>query len=359
MDRPTHPCFVNAIPKGGTHLGYSLLALLGYSRLLAHGAREGDSFSGVYEGLIRPDGTLSIPADELGRLERCAGVVQAASLGLWSLRAATLDRMRPNHMLDGHLLYVPACAETFGRSPCKMLLILRDPRGVAVSQAHSLAGRGAYSGMPADERIRRALLGDFRDGRCVGGNLPLLERYRNMVNWQAHDSVLCVRFEDLVGARGGGDSRRQTETLRRVLAHLGFPRWSTPRVEALGSELFGGTETFRAGQVEGWREHEEVFSEPRLAEAVEEILALLDTIGRGEQLAPAPFTSLGRSSNEVARIAPHRVARHFWSVRLRLGLWFRKSKRLHRMRRRARHLRKPLRRLLRRGRERLTRRRRR
>ena len=321
MARSTYPCFVNAIPKGGTHLGHKLLVLLGYHRLRGHvhGALEHGALAAgrptlspsTHEELIGADGTLRAPPEPTW-----AGLLQGGRFGYWRLPGETLARMGPRDMLDGHLLHAPAFAEVFAESGCRMVLILRDPRAVAVSHATFAEwwrdGREPvwerYSRLSMAERIRHSFLSSPGDDLTVSGVLPLPGRYRNMLSWNDLDSVLCVRFEDLVGAQGGGDAARQVATLRRVLDHLGFRNWSTAHVEALGEKLFGETLTFRTGRIGDWREHAEVFEEPELAEATAEILDLLAGLSAETEVEP------GRG--RIVRAAPARAFRWVWRWQL-------------------------------------------
>ncbi len=60
-----------------------------------------------------------------------------------------------------------------------------------------------------------------------------------------------VRFEELIGARGGGDDDTQARTIRAIYDHLGVE----PRHARLSERLFSSASpTFRKGQIGSWRE---------------------------------------------------------------------------------------------------------
>ena len=62
-----------------------------------------------------------------------------------------------------------------------------------------------------------------------------------------------VKFEDLVGTKGGGSAVAQRLAVERVARHLGVEvQEATMGVVEEG--LFGVGRTFRKGQIGGWRE---------------------------------------------------------------------------------------------------------
>ena len=65
-----------------------------------------------------------------------------------------------------------------------------------------------------------------------------------------YPDTLTVRFEDLVGAEGGGDKDVQLAAIQCVLAFLGK---DMARAEEIRSKAFGGTRTFSGGQIGGWQ----------------------------------------------------------------------------------------------------------
>jgi hypothetical protein len=62
-----------------------------------------------------------------------------------------------------------------------------------------------------------------------------------------------VKFEDLVGIKGGGSAEAQREAVERVGRHLGIGV-GQERMRAVEEGLFGVGRTFRKGQIGGWRE---------------------------------------------------------------------------------------------------------
>ena len=63
-----------------------------------------------------------------------------------------------------------------------------------------------------------------------------------------------IRFEDLIGPNGGGDWETQLETIQKIADHLGITV-TEEKIERVARNLFGGTGTFRKGQIGAWKKH--------------------------------------------------------------------------------------------------------
>jgi hypothetical protein len=74
-----------------------------------------------------------------------------------------------------------------------------------------------------------------------------------MLPWMDHPAVYTTRFEWLAGPRAGGDAALQQRELRNIAAHLGR-EIADADLERIAADLFGGTMTFKGGQVAGWKE---------------------------------------------------------------------------------------------------------
>jgi hypothetical protein len=61
-----------------------------------------------------------------------------------------------------------------------------------------------------------------------------------------------VKFEDLVGTRGGGSTEAQRLAVEGVASHLGVEVEERTR-GVVEEDLFGVGRTFRKGQIGGWR----------------------------------------------------------------------------------------------------------
>jgi len=78
--------------------------------------------------------------------------------------------------------------------------------------------------------------------------------YRSFMPWIQSSIVYSVRFEDLVGPRGGGSLECQVRELENIAQHIGLS--VTPeQVKTVAENLFGRFTTFREGQIGSWKKH--------------------------------------------------------------------------------------------------------
>ncbi|WP_273844801.1 sulfotransferase domain-containing protein [Rubrobacter calidifluminis] len=250
----------NSIPKSGTHLLLRLLILLGFEHF-QKGIRR-DVLSGSHpllRRLLRAYGSERVPV----------GIDFPEYVSRRWLEGR-LGRVPEGAVVSAHCVYSPGFAGILREQGFRVVCILRDPRDTALSHMYylkSLPRHPAYReymSLPGDhERLMFSIRGG-RLGRHVMRSLE--ERYRGFMEWEEEGGALMVRFEDLVGPKGGGSGEAQRRTVVRVAGHLGI-RLDDERVEEICEGLFGAGRTFRRGRRGGWREE---FSAEHV-EAVKEV----------------------------------------------------------------------------------------
>lgn len=239
----------NSVPKSGTHLLVRLLSLLGF--------RQTD-FGGIRSHLV------SGPLSPIKRLLRARGP-EKVTIGVVSPQQISrswlsrrLSQVPNNSFITAHCIYTPQLAELLGEEhKMRLVCILRDPRDVAVSQMHHIKQRAqhfaheAFLALPSDHQ---RLLFSIRGGELGGRKLQSLdERYRQFLGWERDANALMVKFEELVGPKGGGSAEAQRRTVERVAEHVGVALEERTMC-LVEEELFGVGRTFRKGQSGGWRE---------------------------------------------------------------------------------------------------------
>src|SRR5688500_996356 len=293
----------NTIPKSGTHLLDRLLVLLGFGMVDLGGARphlvkSSYRFPAAHQrlksilGLRKPEDVMGIgphlveggrfpPARSFlrGRGEKVTvGVVSPQHISRrWLTRR--LSRVPDGSFVTAHCVYSLELASIFAGERMRVVCILRDPRDVAVSQMHYIKQRKehfaheAFLQLPSDHE---RLLHSIRGGELGGRRLQSLdERYRQFLGWQDDDNAMMVKFEDLVGPRGGGSAETQRRTVERVARHVGLEP-DERMMRTVEENIFGVSNTFRKGQIGGWREE---FSEEHIRSAREIAGPLLVELG--------------------------------------------------------------------------------
>jgi sulfotransferase 6B1 len=233
-----------SVPKSGTNVLRKTAELMGFRRLRSLSHRNLVEMAGYEDFAPAPVAQVDVNTDRPVRLE---AVVRR------------LDAMKPGELLFGHVAYSEDLHAYLRSRGFKVMVMLRDPRDVAVSLAQTLAeGPGRHPGwkrsfaaMSLEEQLRRSILG----GAVQRGPVlwSLRRRFEAILPWRHDPDVLEVRFEQLIGPRGGGDLDVQAAELRRIADFLAVPL-SDDGQKAIGEELFGGTATFRKGALGAWRE---------------------------------------------------------------------------------------------------------
>jgi hypothetical protein len=242
--------FINSIPKTGAHLVVKALELMG----LTLGTRSIGSATVIGR---RQALKMLQRGPRLGSDVVIVGIELPAPVRAdWVRRR--LAAVEPGQFSRGHVRYSEYFANLLVTGGLRSIHVIRDPRDVAVSHAHYMMARPRH---PFHRHYRE--LGDWTARLAfsiTGGPVPgvgfltsLAGRYRLMEGWARDPQVLQVRFEDLVGSAGGGDDQSQHEAIAEILQFVGQePRAET--VSQIVDTLFGGTSTFRQGQIGGWQE---------------------------------------------------------------------------------------------------------
>ena len=194
----------------------------------------------------------------------------------WHIAIATLarvlDRVQPGEFVTAHLPFSPERAELLTHRAFRMVLIVRDPRDVVVSHAHWVTYRYTrgrfhpyFRALPNDDA---RLMASIRGTPVLADGAQLEDigvRFRRYLMWVEKGAHL-VRFEDLVGVKGGGSREAQARTIMKLARFLEIDL-SPDMAERIGSHLFNPhSPTFRRGQIGEWRrrfraEHKAAFKE--------------------------------------------------------------------------------------------------
>jgi len=124
-----------------------------------------------------------------------------------------------------------------------------------------------------DSRIATSISGVIL-GTPLGSNISLPSVSADFARWEGwlnDRKTLSLRFEDLVGERGGGSEGRRLEVIERILADIGVKTDGVDLRGEYGSRCMNPEEshTFRKGQKGGvgaWKsiftdEHKDIFKE--------------------------------------------------------------------------------------------------
>jgi hypothetical protein len=206
------PLFLISIPKAGTHLLYALATAFGYDA-----------------GIVCP---------EWPRPRHWYCVEYSNS----HTRATDffIDTVRRSPFGNRH--------HPFAISPA--LFIYRNPLDILVSEAnyYHRDGNAIFGGYLGNKSFEERLLALIDDPWLFGS---FRDRMAGFVPWLEFSNVVPVSFEELVGARGGGDDGVQ----RRLIWSLQLKLHVPGRPDAFAAQVFDPeSATFNAGQIGSHRE---------------------------------------------------------------------------------------------------------
>ncbi len=167
--------------------------------------------------------------------------------------------IQPGEYAVGHVRYGREMAELLERQGFRAILILRDPRDVAVSWAIHIAARPEHKYhqhftdvlQTDEERLMASIVGVQVVGRRPLANIG--RRLQNYLPWLHVTYNFTTRFERLVGPQGGGRAEDQLVEIEGIARHLGM-NLSSEQIAGMASRLFGQGATFRQGRIGSWKE---------------------------------------------------------------------------------------------------------
>ena len=247
---------VNSLPKSGTNLVKRFMTLSGM-RFVRHLPARHSLVARLAAGMQ--------PSYPIG-----VDFIQLRSKTFVDKSLASLDE---SEFLTLHAGHSPALLDVARAHHVKPVLVLRDPRAVLNAFVHYVPTvrhhpmRRHFETLGLEQRYAFALAGGWAGKVYLE---PLDNCCRAMETWKASPDVLTVRFEDLVGEKGGGSADRQEDVCSTLAAYLGIPDAS--RDHAI-ENLFGASLTFRSGQIASWREEMPAHLQERATGTLASILA--------------------------------------------------------------------------------------
>ncbi|MGH2752013.1 MAG: sulfotransferase domain-containing protein [Actinomycetota bacterium] len=238
MTGPPPRVFLNSVPKAGTHLLMELVRNL--PRMMFSGRHHALRDFSIEPG-SPPEHVPAIDLDAFGRV---------------------LEKVRNGQFMTAHFPYRQDVELMLEQRGFSSLLILRDPRDVAVSHAlyvsgterHWLHRRYTEILLTPEERLMASITG-FPDDEISNGLESIGQRFDQYLGWHTSPNVLVCRFEALVGSPGGGSREEAMRAVRAVAEHLERPLSKEESERMARRNWSQSTATFRRGQIGDWRNH--------------------------------------------------------------------------------------------------------
>jgi hypothetical protein len=222
--------FVNSIPKAGTHL---LTAELDKFRSLQNSRLHLENRRLRLPGTRTPEAHARL---DFAEVERQIGTV------------------RRGQYFTAHLFWSEELERLLAGQSVRTIFMARDPRDILVSRLHYALGLKRHwlnahltEKFTSDEARYHFLLDGHSGDPFV---LPVEQQLAGHIPWTRSPTTLTVKFEELVGERGGGSTEAKLEALRRIADHCGLPADELDRFAASAAKA---TPTLRRGKTDAWR----------------------------------------------------------------------------------------------------------
>lgn len=132
----------------------------------------------------------------------------------------------------------------------KLILMVRDPRDAVISDMHYIQTwpghplKAKITAMP-DDKTRLIALIEGRDGIR-----NIRDQILRFSEWSRYAHT--VRFEDAVGAAGGGSDEEQFNVIKTLFAYLDMPLCDREVRFVANNARSSKTQTFRTGKIRNW-----------------------------------------------------------------------------------------------------------
>jgi hypothetical protein len=250
--------FLTTIPKSGTHVLTAFLPMVGIDRTPSGHEELVETGEFLYMARRWPEAAERLMKHDVSA-ERVREMEERFARALESFR--TLVRNTgPGQYVFFHYLFHPLLLEAVREAGLPIVFLYRDPRDLVISmmnhilrdraqRKHSLLARLATE----EARLLALIEGSPRQGADWGA-YPLEALYGRYDGWREQSDVLCLRFEDVIGPRGGGSLRRQYRAFERLVEHLGV-EVASPQLHNQVDSLYSEAEpVFVKGQIGEWNE---------------------------------------------------------------------------------------------------------
>lgn len=196
------------------------------------------------------------------------------NLSKWSDPERLLSSIKNGKIISTHFDYDQKLASLIhDKLQYKVLLMVRDPRDALISDMYYILSwpghplKGYFKDLPNDEtRLSHLITG----GINFNGIRKQILRFSE---WQ--NCAFTIKFEDAVGASGGGDDNKQSEMINALYEYLGMPLKPSQLKKISESSRSSNTQTFRTGKIGNWRfEYSEQLKEKFKNEAGDLLIAL-------------------------------------------------------------------------------------
>lgn len=219
MIKPEISVLANSLPRGGPFLLSSALALLGYQKY------AGSDIHGTPAAFNYREAKKALKGKKTKAGENMIGISPFAPCYVdQALMHDWLTILASDEYIMAHIPVSTALSVAMKGVNNRHIVIIRDPRSLLLSllfDTHPMPRflMEPFAQLSAEEQLNFMLSG----GQVPQSGMvlkPFAEMYHSMMSWLDRTDCLVVRFEDLVGPRGGGSRDKQRNVLKNMATYL-------------------------------------------------------------------------------------------------------------------------------------------
>lgn len=255
MEPPNTKVLVNSVTRNGVHLVGSVLDIIGM-RTSTHGyikrkkvqlnSRTSQLPTNYFVNWSNKKIPISIGSPRMVRLK---------------LVEKICSKVKDNEYMLSHIPYSTSMEKLLTDLEWRNIIIIRDPRDQCASMLHKLkikknnpASYYLYEILKTDTDRIKAIIDGYDGIDNTRGMLSLDAMYKSVLDWKGKGNFIFIKFEELIGPKGGGNSERQISTIIKILKHLNYEYYDNDEiVEWIGHHCFGTTDSFWKGQIGNWK----------------------------------------------------------------------------------------------------------
>jgi len=252
---PKGRVLINSVTRNGVHLIASVLEITG----MVHGS---------YGLLNRKKVSLNFRTSNHLSNYFVSRAKQKAPISVGSPRMVRLKiikklcaKIKDSEYLISHIPFSHTMEILLNDLKWKNIIIVRDPRDMCASVLHKLREKKnnpardyLYEKLETDTDRIKALFDGYDGLYNTRGMLDLETMYKSVMHWKGKGNFIFIKFEDLIGPKGGGTLERQNAALVKILKHLDYSDYDNEEViHWIGDHCFGRTNSFWKGQVGNWK----------------------------------------------------------------------------------------------------------
>jgi len=214
--------FANSIPKSGTHLLRHILAMM----------------PGIIDRWTYHYAENIVPYK---KQLRCA---------------------KKGQIISAHMPWENGLGDYLEEVGLKNFLMVRDIRDICVSSAHYCSKDKRhrlytyFNSLDSWSDRLSAVINGIDASKLADGirSKSIVEHLDAFMPWLDDPQCLIIRFEDLVGEKGGGTVDRQLKTINQIAKHIDIALSDCNIIDIMQNSFTSKTKTFRKGQIGGWKD---------------------------------------------------------------------------------------------------------